>query len=139
MDPVTTSTPAGSSETDRIELVVPMRAEFATTLRTLAASVGADIGFSIDEIDDVRLAISEVLSGLVDASEDRHERARIELSAQPGSITATLGREGSQPDISLDDLAEHILRSVTDHYEVGPDGITFVKHGIERSDDAPTP
>ena len=139
MDHATTSTAAGSSESDRIELVVPMRAEYATTLRTLVASLGADIGFSIDEIDDVRLAISEVFSVLVEASEGRNERARIELSAQPGSIAATLGLDGTQPHIELDDLAEHILRSVTDAYEIGPNGISFVKHGTERSDDPPTP
>lgn len=139
MSAATTSTSAGSSASDRIELIVPMRAEFATTLRTLVASVGADVGFSVDEIDDVRLAISEVFSVLVDASQHPRERARIELSAQPGSITATLGNEGTQSHIELDDLAEHILHSVTDEYEVSPNGITFVKHGTERSDATPTP
>jgi hypothetical protein len=139
MDPATTSSPSGSAVSDRIELIVPMRAEFATTLRTLVASLGADIGFSIDEIDDVRLAISEVFSVLVDSSRGGNQRARIELSAQPGWISASLGYEGTQPHIELDDLAEHILRSVTDDYDVGPNGITFAKHGTERSDDPPAP
>ncbi len=139
MDHPTTSTADRSAESDRIELVVPLRAEFATTLRTLAASLGADIGFSIDEIDDVRLAISEVFSVLVDASDHSSERARIELSARPGWIAATLGYERTQPHIELDDLAEHILRSVTDDYQVGPNGISFAKHGTERSHDSPAP
>jgi len=139
MDHATSSAAAESAESDRIELVVPMRAEFATTLRTLAASLGADIGFSIDEIDDVRLAISEVFSVLVDASDGRSERARIEVSARPGWISATLGYERTQPHIELDDLAEHILRSVTDDYQVGPSGISFAKHGTERSHDSSAP
>jgi hypothetical protein len=48
-----------------VEVSVPLRTGFIATLRTVAASLGADAGFSIDEIDDLRLAISEIVSSLV--------------------------------------------------------------------------
>lgn len=134
-----TSTDAHASSSDRIELLVPMRAEYASTLRTLAASVGADLGFSIDELDDVRLAISEVFSVLVDGAAGSDRRARIEMWATDTSLSVTLGCDGAPTDVQLDDLAEHILRSVTDSYDVGPDGISFVKRGTERSSDQPRP
>ena len=133
MDARTTSTDAHASSADLIELLVPMRAEFASTLRTLAASVGADLGFSIDELDDVRLAISEVFSLLVDGAGEPAGRARIEMSATDTSLSVTLGCDGAPVNAELDDLAEHILRSVTDSYEVTTDGISFVKSGTERN------
>ena len=135
MDPRPTPLDLGVSPSDRIDLIVPMRAEFGATLRTLAASVCADLGFSVDEVDDVRLAVSEVFSMLVEASEEHGERGRIELSTQPGTLVATLCREEPRAGIELDDLAAHILAAVTDGYEVTSNGITFVKHGTERSDD----
>ena len=139
MDARTPSTDADASSSDRIELLVPMRSEFASTLRTLAASDGADLGFSIDELDDVRLAISEVFSVLVDGAGHSDRRARIEMWATDTSLSVTLGCDGAPTDVQLDDLAEHILRSVTDSYDVGPDGIGFVKRGTERSSDQPRP
>ena len=133
MDAPPTSTAGHASSTDLIELLVPMRSAYASTLRTLAASVGADLGFSIDELDDVRLAISEVFSVLVDSAGDSTSRARIRMSTTDSSLSVTLGCDGASERVELDDLAEHILRSVTDSYEVTPDGISFVKHGTERS------
>ena len=133
MDARTTSTDADASSADLIELLVPMRSEFASTLRTLAASVGADLGFSIDELDDVRLAISEVFSVLVESVGESPRRARIELSATDSSLSVMLACDGVSMNVELDDLAEHILRSVTDSYDVTPDGISFVKRGTERN------
>ena len=132
MDAGTTPTDTHASPSDLIELVVPMRAEFASTLRTLAASVGADLGFSMDELDDVRLAISEVFSVLVESVGESAPRARIELSATDTSLSVTLGCDDAPANVELDDLAEHILRSVTDSYRVTPDEISFVKRGTER-------
>jgi serine/threonine-protein kinase RsbW len=133
MDARPTSTDGHASSADLIELLVPMRSEYASTLRTLAASVGADLGFSIDELDDVRLAISEVFSVLVDAAGDSRRRARIEMSATDSSLSVMLGCDGAPASVELDELAEHILRSVTDSYVVTADGISFVKHGTERN------
>jgi serine/threonine-protein kinase RsbW len=123
------------SPSDRIELVVPLRSEFAATVRTLAASVGADLGFSIDEIDDVRLAISEAFAVLVDGGGDPHVRARVTFEAPDGQLRARIGCDAPPISIQLDALAANILRSVTDGYEVSDDAITFVKHATERSGD----
>ncbi|HSL74872.1 MAG TPA: hypothetical protein VK853_10400 [Ilumatobacteraceae bacterium] len=129
----------GMSPTDRIELIVPLRAEFGATIRTLAASVGADLGMSVDELDDLRLAVSEVFSVLVDAAADLDERARVSFAAPDGHLTATIGCDGTPLPTELDELAENILRSVTDGFEVEATGITFVKRGIERSGDQRRP
>ena len=63
---------------------MPFRTEFAATLRTVVAAVGSDAGFSVDELDDVRLALSEVFSVLVDA-DCGAGRARVSFSPPRGT------------------------------------------------------
>src|SRR5512146_142041 len=44
---------------DRIVLSVPARGEFARTVRMTAAELASRMGMSIDDIDDVRIAVEE--------------------------------------------------------------------------------
>jgi len=116
-----------------IEVSVPLRTEFVATLRTMAASLGADAGFSIDEIDDLRLAISEVVSSLVDdesSSDDRVEAA-FELHGEGVTVTITTDRDGAR--IELDDLATTILDSVVDRYDIDGANVTLVKLASEAA------
>ena len=112
---------------------MPLRTEFVATLRTMAASLGADAGFSIDEIDDLRLAISEVVSSLVDdesSSDDRIEAA-FELHGEGVTVTITTDRDGAS--IELDDLATTILDSVVDRYDIDGANVTLVKLASEAA------
>jgi hypothetical protein len=128
-----------------VEISVPLRTEYFATLRTLAASLGADAGFSIDEIDDLRLAISEVVSSLGDdpdrddsaagSGEDRID-ATFEIAGdQIGVSIAT--RQGTG-DLVLDDLATGILNSVVDDFEVSGSTVRLVKRAAEQSEARPS-
>jgi len=110
---------------------VPLRTEFVATLRTMAASLGADVGFSIDEIDDLRLAISEVVSSLVDGegSPDDRIEAAFDLHGEGVTVTITTDRVGAS--IELDDLATTILDSVVDRYDVDGANVTLTKLASE--------
>ena len=115
---------------------LPPRAEFFATLRTLAASLGADAGFSIDEIDDLRLAISEVVTSLVDRVNVDGERAaddRIDVSFELGSggLRVTITTQRSAKPVQLDDLASSILDSVVDDAVVSGGQVTLVKLASE--------
>ena len=122
-----------------MEISVPMRTEFIATLRTVAASVGADAGFSIDEIDDLRLAISEVVSSLTDAvatadaSDDRVDAA-FSLGAAQVEVTITTRR--GDVAIELDELASSILDSVVDDVRVEGNSLTLVKVASEAAGDS---
>lgn len=130
-----------SFDAERVEISVPLRTEYFATLRTLAASLGADAGFSIDEIDDLRLAISEVVSSLGDgperddtmagAGEDRID-ATFEVGAEQIGVSITT-RHGTG-DLVLDDLATGILDSVVDDYEVSGATVRLVKRAAEQTE-----
>ncbi len=114
-----------------IEIEVPLQAERAATVRVVAASLAADAGFSVDEIDDLRLAISEVFSILVDASP--HGRARIGFSVTDSAIRAMISTIGDDAGIEIDDLGANILRAVVDEYHVDGSSIELVKTASETT------
>lgn len=110
---------------------MPLRPEYASTIRTVAAALGADAGFSIDELDDVRLALSEVFSALVD---DAHgDRAHVSFVVGDGSARIEVRTDGASGGVELDDLALGILRSVTDSFEVVGGAVVLVKHATEAT------
>jgi serine/threonine-protein kinase RsbW len=118
---------------DLVEVTVPLRTDFIATLRTVAASLGADAGFSIDEIDDLRLAISEIVSSMIDSTTSTDDRivASFEVGAAGVSVAITTGR--GEIDIELDDLAASILESVVDEYVVAGPRVNLVKLASEAA------
>jgi len=118
-------------QSDQVELTVPLRTEFAATLRVLVASLGADAGFSIDEIDDFRLGLNEVFVVLAEAHADSIARVRVIFRIADHELAATIGTDPGSGDIEIDELGTNILRSVVDSFETGPEGATLIKRAAE--------
>jgi hypothetical protein len=109
---------------------VPLLAEHAATLRVIIASLGSDNGLSIDEIDDLKLAVSEVFTVLIDHAADSG-RALIRYWAETGTIRIHLTNDVDDHVLELDTLAQAILSSVVDEYTVSSDGVMLVKRNRE--------
>jgi len=122
-----------SVSSHRVEVSVPLRSEFVATLRTMAASLGADVGFSIDEIDDLRLALSEVVSSLLDIEGSPDDRITASFDLLGGGVTVTITTDRVGVAIELDDLAVTILDSVVDRYEIDGANVTLVKLASEAA------
>lgn len=119
---------------DAIEIDVPLRASHAATLRLLVSSLGADAGFSIDEIDDLRLAVSEVFTLLTEsAPADGSHRAHLRLVVDGPSFVVELRDAHASAPIELDTLSATILASVTDEHEVDRFGVRLVKRLAEST------
>ena len=119
-----------SGDDDQFEVIVPLRTKYASTVRMIAASLGAEAGFTIDEIDDVRLALDEVFSMLA----ERHvgERVRTTFRLDGQQLIAGLTLESGALDVTPDELASNILRSVVDRYEISSAGVTLAKRASGR-------
>ncbi|MEZ5215467.1 MAG: hypothetical protein R2715_02475 [Ilumatobacteraceae bacterium] len=113
----------------RIDLEVPARTEFASTVRLIAASLGADSGFTIDEIDDLRLGLNEIFACLAD--DERVERVSMSFLLGVGSLSVTVGSPELNEAIELDELAATILRSVVDDIARSGGTIRVVKTAAE--------
>lgn len=119
-----------TSTTDRIDVAVPLRAEFASTLRTVVASVGADVGLSVDELDDLRLALSEIFSVLAETG-PTDGRALVSIDVTPGELHVSVRSDQVDGSYELDELGASIVRAVTDSHEIGPNLFTFSKRSTD--------
>jgi serine/threonine-protein kinase RsbW len=116
-----------------VRLVVPAAPEYLRLVRLTAAGLASRLGFTFDEVEDLRIAVDELCFHLLgdagnggDLAGDARTMDLI-YSAGENSITIT-GRTGSTgvvPEPS--ELSEQILDALVDEHEVqGVDGmITF--------------
>lgn len=113
---------------DIVELDLPLHHRHASTVRVVAASLAADLGFSIDEIEDLRLGVDEAVSVVADVDADDSARLHLRFESSVGFIAVHVTRTNVPTLITpseVDELAVRILNAVVDRFEVGDDG-TFV-------------
>jgi serine/threonine-protein kinase RsbW len=119
---------------DVIEVSLPLRPAFASMLRVVVASLGADAEFTVDEIDDLKLGVSEVFTMLAELDGGGRCSARFEV--EDDGISVTIDRVGSATSgarVELDPLAVTILASVVDDAVIDDTGIRLVKRASETS------
>lgn len=127
-EPSTSSESTGDDAT--IDLVLPARTELAATLRVVVASLGADVGLTVDEIDDVRLAVNEVFASTADDATTG--RFAASFTAGEHSLSITMRTVDAGP-LVLDHLATTILESVVDDMVVDEHSVTIEKHAHEAT------
>jgi hypothetical protein len=110
-----------SSAGELIALDLPLSARHASTVRVVAASLAADCGFNIDEIDDLRLGINEAVSIMTDIDAPSQARLFVEFTVQQATIAVAVRRSevnglaGTEP---IDALARKILGVVVDSFAI---------------------
>ena len=98
-----------------VEVRIPPDPAYVRIARLAAGDMGGRVGFSIDELDDVRLAVDELCSILIGAG--GHVLAlRMQIQER------TLIIEGRTPDpravIEASDLSEMLLRALVDSWSL---------------------
>lgn len=127
---------------DEVRLTVPARPEFLRLARVTAAGLASRLGFSFDEVEDLRLAIDELCYGMTGANgrdgtvQVRYLMARDQLIVEGQAHIA----DPSEVDHSeLSELSEVILGALVDDHEFtdGVDGPRFrlVKRHRENDSD----
>lgn len=104
---------------DEVRLVVPARPEFLRLARVTAAGLAGRLGFSYDEIEDLRLAIDELCFGLTGPT-GRHGTVELVYSIEPGSLMVE-GQGRFLEDIipiGLTDLSRVILGALVDEHDL---------------------
>ena len=124
-----------------IVLWVPARTSSIHLLRTVAASAGARFDLSVDDIDDIRLAVTEAASQLLLTSRPR-SRLCLRLAPEGHGVRLTvtiegepqatpLGSRASAQDTLEASLAWQVLLALGEevrfvHDDIGV-GVTFAK------------
>lgn len=106
--------PTAPTTTDaEVRLTVPADGAFVYVLRTTAASLAARVDFTVDDVEDLRIAIGEAASLLVAAADpDSALECAFELS--PGAVEATLSVPSERGlTTSSDSFAWQVLTTLT--------------------------
>jgi len=116
---------------EEVRLAVPALPEYVRLARLTAAGLASRLGFSFDEVEDLRIAVDELCYLLV--GPDGREGSITLTYAMEGDSLVIVGHGAAGPRAAeFADLSEQILAAIVDEYEVtrADDVITFrmVRH-----------
>jgi anti-sigma regulatory factor (Ser/Thr protein kinase) len=122
-------------EQTEISVTIPAHSRFVALTRVIAASLAAELDFTIDEIADIRVGADELTSLLIEWAED-HDIGAVEirycLSGHTLEIEAAVGSgEAGEPRPeaqTLDSITKQILAAVVDSFEIEGGRGRIVKH-----------
>ncbi len=125
---------------EHVEIDLPLSAKYASTVRAVAASIAAEIGLSIQDIDDLRLGVNEAISVLTDVDDDALDlevaRLTVRFEAEGDRIGVAASRSGvGSADLQIDMLAEKILGAVVDEFSIDDAGVVRLLKRRSSHDD----
>ena len=108
---------------DEVRLAVPATAEFLRLARVTAAGLASRLGFTFDEVDDLRLAIDELCFALIGA---KGRQGKVELKyhvLDDGlEVVGTGHFRDTGPKPALHDFSGQILDALVDEHELSANG-----------------
>jgi len=120
---------AQTEKVDVVELRIPAKAEWVAVARLAVAAVASRSDFSVEDIEDVRLAIAEACTNVIrDAEPGAQIDIRCESERESLSVTV---RGGAAVRLRVDGseagLGVIIIQSLMDsvEYRIEPDGVVL--------------
>jgi serine/threonine-protein kinase RsbW len=113
-----------------VRLVVPAAPEYLRLVRLTAAGLASRLGFTFDEVEDLRIAVDELCFHLLgdagNGDDPSGDPRTMDLTYSAGedfiTITGRTGLTGAVPEPS--ELSEQILDALVDEHDVkGADGM----------------
>lgn len=112
---------------DEVRLAVPARPEFVGLARVTAAGLASRLGFTFDQVEDLRLAIDEMCFGLT-GSKGKDGILELRFLLSPEGLTVEGKGSFSPPGpVHLSELSKVILDALVDEHSIsdGADGPRF--------------
>jgi serine/threonine-protein kinase RsbW len=95
-------------------LTVPADTDVLALVRLNAALLGAFADFTVDEIDDLRIAIDEAVAHV--ASLDGAAEVQLRFEVRPPTLTIDVDRADTAEAPPMSDLAQIVLQATTDEF-----------------------
>ncbi len=114
----------GGSRAD-VELRIPAEGAYASVVRTTAAGLAARLDFTIDDIEDLRIAIGEA-SALAIGCADPDTDLTACFFFDRGALTVTLETEAmDDPPLDTESFAWQVLDTMAQDASAGPSAGRF--------------
>jgi hypothetical protein len=110
---------------DQVRLAVPATPEFLRLARVTATGLASRLGFTFDEVEDLRLAIDELCFALI-GTKGRAGTVQLRYLIHPDALevqgTGAFTDRAADGSVTVSELSERILDALVDEHEVRPDG-----------------
>jgi serine/threonine-protein kinase RsbW len=126
---------------DFIEMLIPAKADYVGVARLTVSGIANRMGYSIDEIEDIKIAVSEACTNAVDHAYKEEENGKIRIGfgvfddrleimivdkGQSFDITSMNGNLGPVKDKPIDQLSEgglglFLIETLMDKVEISGD------------------
>ena len=101
-------------------MAVPATPEFVRLARVTAAGLASRLGFTFDDVDDLRLAIDELCFALIGSKgRDGTVELRYKVGGDLLEVVGSGTFEDSGPAPKLNDFSAQILEALVDEHELG--------------------
>lgn len=123
-----------ASDKDCVDVVVlriPCKAEWAAVARLAVSAVASRLRFTIEEIEDVKLAVSEAITNAIQSTthseqievvcETEAELLRVHVRNFGAKLAAAQTAKPSDDDLPIDGLGIFLVRSLMDEVEYAVD------------------
>lgn len=116
-----------------VDLTVPATSEHLRILRLVSASLAASIGLDVDRLDDLRIAVDELCSLLIEHAPPG-ARLQLTLCGEHGRLVAESALRDEAPAATIDPVSQLILDGLD--IEWSSDGAFFrlLAPGRQHSD-----
>ena len=124
---------------DEVRLAVPARPEFLGLVRVTAAGLASRLGFTFDQVEDLRLAIDEISFGMT-GSKGRDGILEVTFFLSPeGLAVRGEGHFSTPARVQLSELSEVILNALVDEHSMsdgtaGPSFLLVKKREPKKAD-----
>jgi anti-sigma regulatory factor (Ser/Thr protein kinase) len=110
------------AEQDEVRLTVPAMPEFLRLARVTATGLASRLGFTFDEVEDLRLAIDELCFALMGTrGRPGTIRLRYLVTDEALEVEGVGEFRGEGPEPTLSDLSRQILTALVDEHDVRRD------------------
>jgi serine/threonine-protein kinase RsbW len=110
---------------DRIELVLPFKPEYVSVARLTASGIANRMGFDIETIEDIKVAVAEVCNKIVSTAKGSTEKYSIAFSIKDDGLVITYYSQEKGLNCifreSEDELGISIIKAFMDNVEFCPD------------------
>lgn len=124
---MTSSSPSDPAVTEQtVRLEIPAQPRYLSAARLVAASLGAEAGLTVDDLEDLRLGVDELLATLVDAA-NHGAIVRLGFVVNGRSVVVDGALVGDAAPVTADEMTRRIAAAVSDEYELGPSSFRLSK------------
>lgn len=111
---------------DAIELAVPFKADYVSVVRLTSSGVASRMGFDVETIGDMKVAIAEVCNKLVEKGSDIASCYKVTFRIHEDSLDIVFDCEDKSLrclfDEGADEFGLSIITALMDDIEICPDG-----------------